>query len=132
VTERQIDAGQRAAGVADSAEQFAADVLRKNHGEADPRMVEAVCRASGQAIEWLADRCGIPFVLVEGFLYPGHTALRMHAMPEKTGRALMAALLAACERAGIDILGEARVTTLYADAARRVLGLALERADGAA
>ncbi len=121
---------QRAAGVADSSEQFAADVLRKNHGEADPRMVEAICRASGQAIEWLADHCGIPFVLVEGFLYPGHTALRMHAMPEKTGRALMAALLAACERAGIDILCDARVTTLYADAARRVLGLALERPDG--
>jgi len=121
---------QRAAGVADSAEQFAIDVLRKNHGEADPRMVETICRASGQAIEWLADRCGIPFVLVEGFLYPGHTALRMHAMPEKTGRALMAALLAACEHAGIDILGEARVATLYADDARRVLGLALERPDG--
>lgn len=121
---------QRVAGVADSAGQFATDIQRKNHGEADPRMVEAICRTSGPAIEWLADRCGIPFVLVEGFLYPGHSALRMHAVPEKTGRALMASLLAACERAGIDILTEARVTTLYADAARRVLGLAFERPDG--
>ena len=31
-------------------------------------MVE-VCRASGRAIEWLADRCGIPLRMVEGFLY---------------------------------------------------------------
>ena len=121
---------QRVAGVADSVEQFAADIQRKNHGEADPRMVEAICRASGPAIEWLADRCGIPFVLVQGFLYPGHSVLRMHAVPEKTGRALMAALLAACERAGIDILAEAHVTRLYADAAKRVLGLAFERPDG--
>src|SRR3990172_6457467 len=50
---------QRAAGVADSPEQLAADVMRKNHGEADPRLVETLCRASGRALEWLADRCGI-------------------------------------------------------------------------
>lgn len=118
---------QRAAGVVDSPEQLAADVMRKNHGEADPRMVETICRASGRAIEWLADRCGVPFVLVEGFLYPGHTALRMHAVPEKTGRAFMAALIEACNRAGIDILCEAQVTTLHADSNRRVRGVSFSR-----
>ncbi len=118
---------QRAAGVVDSPEQFAADILRKNHGEADPRMVDAICRASGCAIEWLADRCAIPFVLLEGFLYPGHSALRMHAVPEKTGRALMAALVEACSRAGIDMLCEAQVTTLHADSNRRVRGVSFSR-----
>lgn len=34
---------QRAAGVEDSPELFAADVQRKNHGEADPRIVDRVC-----------------------------------------------------------------------------------------
>ena len=121
---------QRAAGVADSAAQFAADILRKNHGEADPELVGAICRASGAAIEWLAEHSRIPFVLVDGFLYPGHSALRMHALPEKTGRALMAALLAACERAGITIVTAARVITLYADSSRRIFGVALERPDG--
>lgn len=118
---------QRAAGVVDSPEQLAADVMRKNHGEADPGMVESICRASGRAIEWLADRCGIPFVLVEGFLYPGHSALRMHAVSEKTGRAFMAALVEACSRAGIDVLCEAQVTTLHADSDRRVRGVAFSR-----
>jgi fumarate reductase flavoprotein subunit len=118
---------QRAAGVVDSPEQLAADVMRKNHGEADPRMVETLCRSSGRAIEWLADRCGIPFVLVEGFLYPGHSALRMHALPEKTGRALMTALIEACSRAGIDILCEAQVTSLHADSDRRVRGVSFSR-----
>jgi fumarate reductase flavoprotein subunit len=118
---------QRAAGVADSPEQLAADVMRKNHGEADPHMVETICRASGRAIEWLADRCGIPFVLVEGFLYPGHTALRMHAVPEKTGRAFMAALIAACGRAGVDLLCEAQVTSLHAGSDRRVRGVSYSR-----
>ena len=114
---------QRAAGGVDSPEMLAADVMRKNHGEADPRMVEVISSASGRAIEWLADRCGIPFVLVEGFLYPGHSALRMHAVPERTGRALMSALTAACAGAGIDILCEAQVTTLHADSGRRVRGV---------
>jgi fumarate reductase flavoprotein subunit len=120
---------QRAKGVVDSAAQLAADVQRKNHGEADPRVVDAVCRASGPAIEWLADRHGIEFVLLEGFLYPGHSALRMHAVPGKTGAALMAALQRACAAAGVDVLTSGRVSTLYADAGRRVRGVELERPD---
>lgn len=121
---------QRAGGIADSPERFAADIQRKNRGEADPRLVDAVCRASGPTIEWLADRHGIEFVLLEGFLYPGHSALRMHAVPGKTGTALMAALQRACAEAGVDLLTSGRVTTLHADAARRVRGVELERPDG--
>lgn len=118
-------------GIEDSPERFAADILRKNRGGADAKLVHAVCRASGPAIEWLADRFGIPFVLVEGFVYPGHSAARMHAVPERTGRALMAALSRAAAEAGVDVLTEARVTTLYADAAeRRVSGVAFERPGG--
>ncbi len=83
---------QRAAGVEDSSERMAADIQRKNHGEADPAVVEALCRESGAAIEWLADAHGLPFQLHEGFVYPGHIALRMHCLPEKTGAALIGAL----------------------------------------
>lgn len=122
---------QREKGVADSVGQMAADVRRKNHDEADPRVVEAVCRASGPTLEWLADAHGVQFVLVDGFLYPGHSALRMHAVPEKTGLALMAALQRATSAAGIDVLTAAHVTTVYADDARRVRGVAFARPGGA-
>ena len=121
---------QRGAGVIDSPEQMAEDIQRKNHGEADPRIVEAVCRASGPTIEWLADAHGLPIVLVEGFLYPGHSALRMHAVTEKTGAALMSALTNACGRAGIDFLTSARVVDLFASEERRVTGVRVERPDG--
>jgi fumarate reductase flavoprotein subunit len=121
---------QQAKGVTDSVQQMIADVRRKNHDEADLRVVEAVCRASGPALEWLADAHGVPFVLVEGFLYPGHSALRMHAVPEKTGAALMAALQRAVAEAGIDVLTSAHVRTVYADGARRVRGVAFARPDG--
>jgi fumarate reductase flavoprotein subunit len=121
---------QRERGVSDSVELMAADIQRKNHGEADPAMARALAAASGPTIEWLADRHGVPFVLVEGFLYPGHSALRMHAVPEKTGATLMAALQRACAAADIDILASAHVTTVYADEARRVRGIAFRRPDG--
>jgi fumarate reductase flavoprotein subunit len=121
---------QHERGVGDSVALMAADIQRKNHGEGDPGMARAVSVASGPAIEWLADRHGVPFVLVEGFLYPGHSALRMHAVPEKTGAALMAALQRACAAADIDILASAHVTTVYADEARRVRGVAFTRPDG--
>jgi fumarate reductase flavoprotein subunit len=110
---------------------MARDILRKNKGEADARMVEALCRSSGAAIEWLADRHAIPFVLVEGFLYPGHSVPRMHALPEKTGAALMAALLRACAVGGIDILTSARVVELIAGKSQRIRGVRIERRDGA-
>jgi fumarate reductase flavoprotein subunit len=106
----------------DSPERMAADIQRKNKGQADPKIVRAVCEASGPAIEWLADRHGIPFELVEGFLYPGHSVERMHCVPEKTGAALMGYLLSAAS--GIDLLTSARVTDVSANS------LKVERPDG--
>ena len=94
----------------DSPERMFSDIQRKNHGAADPRLVETICRASGPTIEWLADAHGIPFQLVEGFLYPGHSVERMHSVPEKTGEALMFYLSRAVSTKSVDVLTSARVT----------------------
>src|SRR6185369_13395195 len=59
-----------------------------------------------------------------------HSTLRMHALKERTGAALMGALLGAAERAGIDIVGNALVESLFADADGTVRGLRLTRPDG--
>ncbi|HET7362085.1 MAG TPA: FAD-dependent oxidoreductase [Burkholderiales bacterium] len=115
---------QRAAGIDDSPEVFAADVMRKNHNQADERMVATVCRAIGPTLEWLDDRHGVDFDVLQGFAYPGHSRLRMHAVAEKTGEALMAALLRAC--ADVDILTSARVTAVDRERVR------FERPDGSA
>jgi fumarate reductase flavoprotein subunit len=122
---------QRAKGVADSAATMAADIMRKNRGEADPKQVEAICRESGPAVEWLADRHGVPLDLVEGFLYPGHSVLRMHAPPSRSGAELIGALTRSAEAAGIDVVTRARVTALHADGNGRVAGLRYRRPDGA-
>ena len=121
---------QRARGVTDSPALLLADIQRKSHDQSDPVIAAAVAQESGPTIEWLADRHGLEFVLVEGFLYPGHSALRMHAHPRRTGEALMTALLEAVNRAGIDIVTEAQVVDLYADDDGRVRGFACLRPDG--
>lgn len=121
---------QHELGVTDSAEVMAEDIQKKNGFEADPAIVELLTNQSGQTIEWLADQHHVPFELVEGFLYPGHRHLRMHATPRRTGEELMGALLNAAESAGIDILTQARVVDLYVDATQQVRGITLERPDG--
>ena len=121
---------QRAEGVRDTHEGMAADIQRKNHNGANAAVVDAVCSASGSTIEWLADVHRIPFVLVTGFTYPGHSALRMHSVPERTGEALIRALHSACNDSGIDIVTSALVTTLFARSDHRLTGVCIQRPDG--
>lgn len=72
----------------------------------------------------------LQLTLVQGYLYPGHSVLRMHGTPHRTGTELEAGLLAAAERMGIDIVCSARVTDLYATAQGRVTAVRFERPDG--
>lgn len=122
---------QRALGIEDSPALLAADIWRKAKGATDRAIVDAVARASGPTIEWLADRHGVAFKLVEGFLYPGHSVLRMHGTPHRTGEELESALLAAAGRLGIDIVSSAVATHLYARNDGRVVAVGFARPDGA-
>ncbi len=122
---------QQAAGIADDHARFAADIMSKAGGEADPGAVEALAATAPQALEWLAERHGLPFDVIADFTYPGHSACRMHALPSRSGAELMDRLRSAAEAAGIDILCEAKVSAVVADRARRVQGVMIERADGA-
>jgi fumarate reductase flavoprotein subunit len=122
---------QRALGIEDSATLLADDIWRKAKGATDRAIVDAVARASGPTIEWLADQHGVAFKLVEGFLYPGHSVLRMHGTPHRTGEELESALLAAAARLGIDIVPSAAATDLYAREDGRVVAVGFARPDGA-
>ena len=121
---------QSEAAAEDDVDRMLGDIQKKNHGEGDPVLGRAVCEASGPTLEWLADSHGQSFILETAFRYPGHTAYRMHSHPQKTGIALVGSLAAAAERAGIDIVCEATVRDLIANAAGKVLGVVIERPDG--
>ncbi len=121
---------QRALGIDDDPALFAADIMAKNHGRADPGEVALIAREGGPALEWLADRHGLQFDVVEGFRYPGHSRLRMHGTPRRAGAELIDQLRSAVERAEIPLITDAVVTTLFADDDARVRGLAFRRPDG--
>lgn len=120
---------QRAAGIEDSPQQLAADILRQNHGASDPDLTHRLAACAPTLVEWLVDHADVRLELVADLRYPGHTHPRMHAPPSRSGLQLLDDLRAAvvadprCE-----LLPGRPVTTLLADPADRVLGLAL--ADG--
>lgn len=121
---------QRTIDVIDSPERFADDIQRKAAHGADAGVVRAVTERIGPTLEWLADRHGLEWQVLDDFLYPGHSRHRMHAVPEKTGAGLMNRLLNATEAAGLPVVAGARATVLHADGTR-VAGVTVERPDGA-
>ncbi|WP_282604403.1 FAD-dependent oxidoreductase [Pelagibius sp. Alg239-R121] len=122
---------QSALRIDDTAALMADDIQAKARGDADPDIVDCVAREAGPSLEWLADRHGLEWVVLDDFLYPGHSRHRMHAVPEKTGSALIGRLLGAAQAAGIDILSNAQVVALYADETNgQIAGLRIERPKG--
>ena len=122
---------QREAGVTDSVDLFAHDINTKTHGTAAPHLVQAYTRAIGPALDMLAAQHGLEFHVLDGFLYPGHSVRRMHAVPQKTGAALVAHLERAAQAAGADCVTQATVRSLWVDdATQRVAGVSCERPDG--
>lgn len=122
---------QRALGISDSPEQFAADIRRKAHDDGNAAIAELVAREAGATVEWLADRYGFPFSLVHDFDYPGHSARRMHGLPSRAGAELVDRLHRAAEQAAITIVCDATVSALFSDAESAVRGVELTRPDGA-
>jgi fumarate reductase flavoprotein subunit len=122
---------QAAKGVTDSADLLTSDILRKAKGRTDAALAHAVAAMSADAIHDLADRHGVQFELVEGFLYPGHSVARMHGTPNRTGQELMTMLVAAAETEGLDVLTNAVATTLFVTPDDRICGVEVRRPDGA-
>lgn len=121
---------QREKGIADDPASFAQDIDRKSKDEADPAIVRVVAEGAGPLIEWLADRHGLPFSVIDDFNYSGHSAKRMHGLPSRSGADLIDRLRSAAERAGIAILTGRAADTLFADETGRIAGIEAGNADG--
>ncbi len=118
---------QRAKGIDDSAQLFALDIQAKAHGEADSALVRVVSQGAAPTVEWLADRYAFPFDVIDNFNYPGHSAFRMHGLPTRSGAELIDRLRTAAEQADIPILTNTVVTTLFAEADGRIVGIGCDR-----
>ena len=122
---------QRAAGITeDSPQIFAAELTAKAHNSASPALVQAYAQAIAPAMDALQDRHGLEFVVLSDFLYPGHSLHRMHAVPEKTGAALVARLHNALAATDALLVTEALVRELWLNANDEIIGVGYERPDG--
>ncbi len=112
---------QREAGIQDSPELMARDILAKNHGESDPELTLHVARQSGPLVDWLVDKVGIQLHLVTSFLYPGHSTYRVHAPASTKGVQLLNQLLNVCRANG-------RIDIAYCAPAKRLVAQCQDRA----
>jgi flavocytochrome c len=120
---------QRAAGIVEAPDAMAEDILRKNGRASDPETTRHLCRVAVGLVEWLVDEVGVALTFVDDFKYPGHTQLRMHAPPSRTGAALWADLRrAVTEHRRAELIENARVTGLIADGDGAARGVVVERA----
>ena len=76
---------QRAAGIADSPEEMAADILRKNGHRSDPDVTLALCRRSAETIHWFVDGIGVDLEFAPEVTWMGHSHPRMHSHPTRSG-----------------------------------------------
>lgn len=121
---------QTAIGISDNPALFAADLKRKAHDQADAALVELVAQQAGPTVEWLADRHGLPFSVIDDFDYPGHSARRMHGLPSRSGVELIDRLREAADACEIPLVVNATVSALFVDAGRAVCGVEITRPDG--
>jgi fumarate reductase flavoprotein subunit len=108
---------QREAGVADSPEQFAADVTAKAQGIVDPPILAAIARKTAPAIDFLIDEIGLPVKWLPDLQVPGHSVPRMHATPKESGRELHQLMREAVGReARIRVVADAEGSGLITEA----------------
>ncbi|MEM6463577.1 MAG: FAD-dependent oxidoreductase [Pseudomonadota bacterium] len=123
---------QEAAGIADTAELLAGDLIAKAKDKNNAAIARHVAAESAPTIDWLAETHNLPFSTVDTFRYPGHSAYHMHGVPSLDGSELLATLLSAVTDAGVDIVTSARAKTLVCDESGRISAVGVERPDGSA
>ncbi len=122
---------QRDAGIGDDTKtQFIDDIQKKAAGRSVSSLVELAVDNIAPALEWLTDNHQLEWQVLDDFLYPGHSRHRMHAVPDKTGAGLQAALLNAAHALDIPLLNSARVTQLHTVDGRCIDAVQLQRPGG--
>ncbi|MEO0411482.1 MAG: FAD-dependent oxidoreductase [Pseudomonadota bacterium] len=122
---------QIAAGIPDSAQIFAEDILKKTGGTVDEDFVHAVAKASGPTIDWLVEKHGLDLSFDPDWeACYGHSLQRLHKPPSGTGEELISALSNAAEAAGVQLISNAKLTKVYRDDGGAVTGVCVERPTG--
>ena len=120
---------QRDAGINDTPENFANDIINKARNLNDPNMVKFITNESGPTVDWLIEN-DVPLNLITSFFYPGHSQYRMHGSPNRTGNELMEALLKKVSEQKIDLMTSALVSNIYINSKKSIKGVEITRPNG--
>ena len=123
---------QAAQGIDDSAEAYFEDIMTKSRGLADPVIARALAFESGPTVDWMVEAHDLPWELDTGFRPSfGNRAARIHGWRGHGGQQMVDLLHQRLGEAGIDVMLRARLIEVVADASGKVLGVVIERPDGA-
>jgi fumarate reductase flavoprotein subunit len=96
-------------------EDLADDIFRLNGHQSDVAVTLALCRDSGDLMNWLVRR-EVPLEHMPGYKYPGMSHAWIHSPPERQGSAIVKALLRAVKAEPLIDLGlQTAVTGLSLD-----------------
>ncbi len=119
---------QAAAGIEDSPDLLYDDTMAKTKGEADALVTRALADVAVELVEWMADECDVPLELAD-VLFPGHSRMRHHCVPDRAGRTLHRHLLeAAAARDRITLITPMRLADV--EEIEGGLRVSAERPDG--
>lgn len=122
---------QAAHGVTDNGDLFFADIMAKTRGLTDPVIARTIATQSGPCLDWLVTEHNLPWELDTGFRAAyGNSVMRVHGWPGHGGTDMVQLLHQRLAEAGIDVLLQARLIDIIADAGGRVAGILCERPDG--
>lgn len=121
---------QADAGIDDSPDVFVGDIMAKTKGQADALLARTLAQVSARLVSWMADDLGLPMSLVTDFPYPGHSQLRCHTVPGRSGRRMLAGLVDATrQQDSVALLSPARLTDVTVDR-NRVIAATVTSPDG--
>jgi fumarate reductase flavoprotein subunit len=106
---------QRAAGVDDDPDRMYADLLRQSGPHQAEQLTRRLAETSADLVDWLVESHQIDLTLIMDYKHVGHTVNRLHAPASRRGADLVADLLRACERAGIEVITGNPVTGLVVE-----------------
>ncbi|WP_040797672.1 FAD-dependent oxidoreductase [Nocardia higoensis] len=111
---------QRAAGIEDSPERMAEDLLRQSGPHDAESLVRQLAAESASLVEWLVEEHNIDLRLITDYKHVGHSVERLHAPPDRRGASLMRDLLAEVKRLGVDVVTGNPVSRLLVEDGRVV------------
>ncbi|WP_255951299.1 FAD-dependent oxidoreductase [Streptomyces odontomachi] len=109
---------QREAGIDDSPERMAEDLLRQSGGHDAEHLVRFLAKESAGLVEWLVEQHGVDLRIITDYKHVGHSVQRLHAPPDRRGASLVRDLTAAAKRLDVEVVPGNPVTGLLIEGGR--------------